>query len=244
MKKILLLIMAFISLSLQAQNVNVVKFSDGTQYVSIDVQPVSEEYQNVKIYLRGNKLEDFIYDLEQRNKKIKNWVKVAEKEHVTDMQKKMKGATQFSYMTLEYKGAPYYIEGAATFEGSFLTRNIFTGSSETGRPYCQSMFIIDKQGNCFLDFFSLMNPQKFHYGNISIESSSASVAVGADNHGNVAVGASASASSSQAVLTLKPEFHLLIPAANIQNLADQLQGYLEKFKDDKKDLKDKKKLFK
>lgn len=232
------------SMCLHAQNASIADYGNGDKYAVIEGVPVSNEYSNVRIFLRTNKLKDFVAELRKKNQKVEKWTKVAQKENVTDIEKSISGSCYFAYMTVEYQGNSYWIEGAAMLEGSWMNRPIGSTQSQTGRPYCRSIFKVDKQGNCYLVLVGEMTPQKFKYGNISMESTTASVAAAADNNGNAAVGAGVSSTQSIATITLQPNFNIWIPADNVDHFATQLEDLYDQLVSDKKDQKKKKKLFK
>lgn len=232
------------SLCASAQHVSVADYGNGEKFAVIDATPVSSEFQNVKIYLRKSKLKDFVEEVRKKEKKVSKWAEVAKKEQVTDMEKDISGSCYFAYMTVEYEGNSYWIEGAAMMEGSWLNRPIFSQNSQTGRPYCRSIFKIDKQGNCFLVLVGEMAEQTFKYGNIGSIAASSAVGVAADNNGNVAGGVGVATSKAITTITLQPNFNIYIPAAEINTFATQLEDLYDQLTNDSKEQKAKKKLFK
>jgi|GEM_PF-1915398 len=246
MKKLIVCLLAVIGAhtSSVAQN-NVV--CSKTQ-VAFEVTPKVAGYSEMYIiFNREWVLDWFANDLEKCMKKVDKWTKVAAKESVTDVQRKVKGMEKltFDFVTFKYNGSGYSIKGRETQAKVLGLPSILTEPlGNFHDPYFVPYFVVDNSGNCYLVLDCEIEETKFYTQNGS-DGVSVSGAVAADNNGNAAVGAGASAGSARGTEYLNPVgVTLTLPVGEVQSFIDKLREGQKGMIETKEKNKAAKKLFK
>lgn len=230
-----------------SQNVGRFNLNDQT-YISIEVNPKVEGFTNMQV-LFGKEwvLDWFANDLEDCNKKIQKWTKVAQKESVTDVSRTVKGVEKltFDYVVFTYNGQNYVVEGRTTYVKAFGLPSFLTEPIDNlSKPYFKPYFSVDKSGNCYLYLDCDIKEVKA-YTNSGNDNVGVGAEVVADNNGNAAAGVSANANSSRGIEYVNPVGStVIIPVSEIQSFIDKLRAGQKELIDIKDKQKKAKKLFK
>lgn len=224
--RIVILILLMVSINSFGQHLSWYEY-DGQKYVAIDVKPVKEEFSNMKILLKGNCLEDLIYDMGNENKKVQKWVDVAKGNGVTDVDKPMKTQSSVNFVRWDYEGVGYIAQFGSKFS--------FMRSSSASD--LEVHFHVNEKGECGLVYTCAMKDQSF-ITEISPAETSVETSVAGDTNGNTIGVAGITQKQKIKTKTMSCDFYFAIPAELVNNYINKLQSMFDQLKLEKKASKD------